>query len=330
MADPQNFNDLMLEYLKQKNKNSLSKPMKQKLSVAQMDSLNNRLKILMPQFKKAINEKSLLNAKTVISDLQPVLRSLNKTTKLVEVKNQFFELALEEQEHDLAIDGFLSNRRLISNTTRLHLEATALLAIAYLRKNEIEKAKPFIKEVLQNKNVIKTERTREKFNKEIIARFDEECALVSLKTDKKIELNVDKIYEDVNAVNSLTDKQLYSLIGKALPKLTKALLFEVDKFSKNQLTYEEQKFLPSSEEIIKDEQAGRTVFSAFKSVVYKSLCDPSSEVYKIWYSNMVGVVIDKKYITTAIAVALTGSGIGIMALIISRCFSFKVWFGHLL
>lgn len=112
MADPQNFNDLMLEYLKQKNKNSLSKPMKQKLSVAQMDSLNNRLKILMPQFKKAINEKSLLNAKTVISDLQPVLRSLNKTTKLVEVKNQFFELALEEQEHDLAIDGFLSNRRL--------------------------------------------------------------------------------------------------------------------------------------------------------------------------------------------------------------------------
>lgn len=32
---------------------------------------------------------------------------------------------------------------------------------------------------------------------------------------------------------------------------------------------------------------------------------------------MVGVVIDKKYITTAIAVALTGSGIGIMALVIS-------------
>lgn len=57
MTDPQNFNDLMLEYLKQKNENSLSKPVKQKLSVTQMDSLNNRLKILMPQFKKLLTKK---------------------------------------------------------------------------------------------------------------------------------------------------------------------------------------------------------------------------------------------------------------------------------
>lgn len=318
MADLPNFNDLMNEYLKKQSEKSPSKPVKQKLSITQMDSLNNRLTILTPQFKKAIAERNFSNAKNVIADLQPVLRSLNKTTRLVEFKNQFFELALEEHEYDFAIDGFLSNRSLVSNITRLHLEATALLAIAYLRKKEIEKAKPFIKEVLQNKNVIKTESTREKFNKEIIARFDEECALYSLTTDKKPELDVDVLHgEAIKIANTLTDEQLYSLMGKVLPKLTKDLLFEVDKFSKNQLTYKEQKLLPSSEEIIKDEQAGRTVFSSFKRVVYKSLCDPTSEVYKIWYSNVVGVVVDKKFITASIGAALAGTGIGITALIVT-------------
>jgi len=187
-----------------------------------------------------------------------------------------------------------------------------------LRKNEIEKAKPFIREVLQNKKVIKTDATREKFNKEIIARFDEECALSSLQSNSKIELNIDDLHNEViKAVNTLTDEQLYIVIGKTLPKLTKDLLFEVDKFSKNQLTYKEQKMLPSPEELIEDEPAGRTVFSAFKRVVYKSLCDPTSEVYKAWYSNAVGSVVDKKYITAAVVLALAGQGIGIIALAIS-------------
>ena len=69
--------------------------------------------------------------------------------------------------------------------------------------------------------------------------------------------------------------------------------------------------------LIKDEPAGRTVFSSFKRVVYKSLCDPTSEVYKAWYSNAVGSVVDKKYITAAVALALSGQGIGIIALAIS-------------
>jgi hypothetical protein len=200
MSEPRSFNDLMQEYLKQKDEKSPSKPVKQRLSIIQTDSLNQRLKNLMPQFKKVIKERNFSDARIVISDLQAVLRTLNKTTKLVELKNQFFELALEDHEYDFAIEGFLSNRKLVNDTTRLHLEATALLAIAYLQKNDIEKAKPFIKEVLQNKNVIKTEATREKFNKEIIARFDEECALFSLKSDEKIEINIDVIHKEVITV----------------------------------------------------------------------------------------------------------------------------------
>ncbi len=157
MTDPKKINELFQDLLKQKlesNPSKPSKPAKQRLSILQVESLNRRLDNLLPQFKKAIQDRKLSDAKIVASDLQQVLRTLNKMTRLVELKNQLFELALEEQEYDFAIDGFLSNRILVSNTTRLHLEATALLAIAYLRRTEIEKAKPFIKEVLENDKVI--------------------------------------------------------------------------------------------------------------------------------------------------------------------------------
>lgn len=267
---------------------------------------------------KAIQEKNINNAKIITSDLQQVLRSLGKTAKLVEFKNQLFELALEENDYDFAIDGFLSNRALVNSSTRLHLEATALLAIAYLRKKEIENAKPFIQEVLENKKVIKTEATRKKFNKEIIARFDEECALASLNSSRKIELDIDELHQEVlKVLNTSTDEQLFITIGKTVPKFTKDLLYEVDKFSKTLLPYKEQKMLPTSEDLIKDEPAGRTVFSSFKRVIYKSLCDPESEVYKAWYSNAVGSLVDKKFITAAVGFALAGHGIGVTALIIS-------------
>jgi hypothetical protein len=318
MAEPKSINDIMQEALKRAAEKTPSKPAKQRISLIQMDSLNQRLKSLTPQFRKAIKERNFSTAKIILSDLQAVLRNLNSTTKLVEFKNQFFELALEEQQYDFAIDGFLSNRKLVNDKTRLHLEATALLAIAYLRKSEIENAKPFIKEVLQNKNVIKTEATREKFNREIIARFDEECALFSLKTTDLIELNTEELHKQViKLIDNSTEEQLYITIGKSLPKLTKDLLFEVDRFSKNLLPFKEQKLLPPPAEVIKDEQAGRTVFSAFKRVVYKSLCDPTSEVYKAWYTNAASSVVDKKYITAAIALALTGQGIGAIALALS-------------
>lgn len=318
MTDPRKIDDIFNHLVRQRMESKASKPVTPKLSIQQIESLNKRLEILIPQFKKAIQAKNLPDAKVVISDLQQVLRNLGKITRLVEFKNQLFELALEEKEYDFAIDGFLSNRALVNNTTRLHLEATALLAIAYLRKNEIENAKPFIKEVLQNKKVIKTDSTREKFNKEIIARFDEECALASLKSNNKVETSVDELHHEViKILNTSTNEQLYITIGKTIPRLTKDLLYEVDKFSKNQLPYKEKNMLPPPEELIKDEPAGRTVFSAFKRVVYKSLCDPTSEVYKAWYSNGVGSVVDKKYITAAVALALTGQGIGIVALAIS-------------
>jgi len=277
-----------------------------------------RLGRLEPQLKLAVAEKDFDSAKQIVSDIQDFLRPTGHLSRLIQVKNWLFELAIEIGEYDYAERGFIGNRKLVNKNTRLYLESTTLLAICYLRKNEYEKAKPFIQEVLKNEKVIKSERTRRDFHHAIINRFDEEAALFSLKIEKNEPLDLDEIQREAGMMmSSNSEDGIYLILGKALPKQTKDILFQIDDFSKNQLPTAERKMLPSPKDMIKDEVAGKTVFQSLKRVIYNSLCDPESEVYQAWFKNGLGVVLDKKYITSAIAASLIGLGIGFKALAIS-------------
>ncbi len=277
-----------------------------------------RLGRLEPQLKLAVAEKDFDTAKLIVSDIQDFLRPTGHLNRLVQVKNWLFELAIEIGEYDYAERGFIGNRQLVNKNTRLYLEATTLLAICYLRKNDYEKAKPFIQEVLKNEKIIKSERTRRDFHHAIINRFDEEVALFSLKIEKNEPLDLDEIQREAGMImSSNSEDDIYLILGKALPKQTKDILFQIDDFSKNQLSSAERKMLPSPKDMIKDEVAGKTVFQSLKRVIYNSLCDPKSEVYQAWFKNGLGVVLDKKYITSAIVASLTGLGIGFKALAIS-------------
>jgi tetratricopeptide (TPR) repeat protein len=277
-----------------------------------------RLARLEPQLKLAVLEKNFENAKRIVSDIQDFLRPSGHITRLVQVKNTLFELAIEIGLYDYAEQGFIGNRKLVNKNTRLYLEATALLAICHLRKSEYEKAKPYIQEVLKNENIIKSEKTRRNFHHGVIERFDEEAALFSLKFERNEKLDIDEIQREAGILlSSSTEDGIYLILGKSLPKQTKDILFQIDDFAKNQLSSAERKMLASPKELVKDEIAGKTVFQSLKRVIYKSLCDPNSEVYKAWYNNGLGVVLNKKYITSAIVVSLTGLGIGFSALAIS-------------
>lgn len=289
----------------------ISKP---KLSEVQ----KKRLKILEPQLSKAVNEKDFKLALNVVSDMQDMLKTTGHITKLVQYKNWLFELALDVEEYTIAERGFIGNRKLVNKNTRLYLEATALLAITYLRTSEYEKSKPLISEVLKNDKVIKTERTRQIFKKTIIERFDEEVALYSIREDFTPTFNIDQIQNDAGIlVATKTEEDIFKYLGNSVPQKTKNLLFDIDSFSKNQLSYDERKLLPSPAEIIKDESTGKTIFSSLKRVIYNSICDPKSEVYKAWFTNGLSVVLDKKYITGAVIASLTSLGIGLKALAIS-------------
>lgn len=279
------------------------------------DKQKERLQILEPKLKIAISEKNLETAKRLVVDLQTVLRKTGHLTRLLQSKNRLYELALEMSELGFAIRGLEGNRKLVSDRTRLYLEATSLLAICYLRKEDLEKAKPLIKEVLHNDSVIKSERTRAKFRKEIIDRFNEETALYSLKNKDQESYTDDELESEViRLVTKKTESEIYLSLGKSVPQRTKYLLFQVHEFSTKQLPSAERFALPSPEEKIKDKEVGKTVFQSVKRVLYNSLCDPESEIYQVWFKNGMGMVLNKNYIRGAVIAVFTGLGIGIKML----------------
>lgn len=308
--------DELLRMAQLSGKKKVNKAEKEVLTDAQRGILTNRMEKLLLQFKKSINSNDYNGAKLNMVDLQHVLRRLNKHNKLIECKNRLYELAIDYKDYGTAISGLESNRDVVRESTRTHLEATALLAIAHLRLGELEKAKPYIKTVLQNDKVIKTEATRTRFRKEIIERFDEEIILFSLKgnsIDTIDNQQVEQILENLLS-ESPTVETLYKLIGRDAPKNTKFLLFEVDKYSKSLLPANEKKLLAPPEAFMEDEPAGRSVYGSIKRVIYNSICDPNNEVYKLWFTNGIGKVPNKRMITAFVASIINPlMGFGIFA-----------------
>lgn len=276
-----------------------------------------RLRKLEPKLKNAIENRDFDSAISLTKDLQDLLKPTKNYNRLVQSKNRFYELAIDCDKIDLAINGLLSNREVVRKTTRLYLEATALLSIAYLRKNDVESAKPYIKEVLQNDDVIKTEKTRIAFNSEIVERFDQEIILASLKDISNDEFTRDEVESDViRTIQSQNEDEIYENIGKLIPQKSKYLLFEVHDFSIKQLPSAERLALPSPDQKIKDAEIGKTTFQSIKRVIYNSLCNPSSDIYKSWFNNGMQVVLSKGYITTAVISCFAHLGIGIKSIIV--------------
>ena len=277
-----------------------------------------RLKVLEPNLKSAISERNYEEARAIMKKLEDLLKPTGHLTRFMQSENRFLELALELNELYTATTGFERIRKKASEYTRLYLEATALLAICYLRTEDIERAKPLIKEVLTNDKVIKTERTRALFRVEILERFNQEATLFSLKNKKTEEFTEEELETEIMQllINNKSEDELYLSLGQVVPNQTKNLLFQVHQYSTNQLPYNEKIALPSPEEKIKEKEVGKTVFQSVKRVIYNSLCDPKSEIYKAWFTNgAASLVLSKGYIRTAIISSLANIGVSIKMLI---------------
>jgi len=274
-----------------------------------------RLKSLEPKLKNAIANKDLATAKRLVFDLQALLRPTGHTIRLIESKNRLYELAIDLGEIGFAKTGLASNRQVTKKNTRTNLEATALSAICLLRENKIEEAKPLIKEVLKNDKVIKSERTRALFRKAIVERFNEEITLCSLKEEPKQDFTEEDIEPEITKLlRTSNNDQLYLAVGNATPEYTKHNLLQVHKYSTNQLPTAERLSLPSPEQKGEPKEVGKTVFKSIKRVIYNSLCDPESDIYKTWYNNGMQLVLNKKFIHTAVITTLANFGIGIKML----------------
>lgn len=279
------------------------------------DRQKQRLKVLEPKLKVAISNRDFSTAKSLVADLQALLKPTGHLARLIQSKNRLYELAIEIGEINTAIRGLKSNRTVVNSNTRLYLEATSLLAICYLRQEEIELAKPLIKEVLTNDTVIKSSRTRKQFRVEIVERFNQETALYSLKNKDKEDISKEELQEQVGKIlMSQNEEEIYTTLGKSVPQHTKYLLFEVHQYSLKQLPSAERLALPSPEEKIKEKEVGKTVFQSVKRVIYNSLCDKESEIYKIWYTNGMEIILSKGYISSAVLSCMNNIGIGMKLL----------------
>lgn len=94
----------------------------------------------------------------------------------------------------IAVPGFIGIRGKVAKTTRLHLEATALLAICYLRQKKLAGAEPLIREVLRNRN-IRSESRRKQFLREVVSRFKEEGLLGALSGQVREELDAEEVQQ---------------------------------------------------------------------------------------------------------------------------------------
>ncbi len=277
----------------------------------------NHLHVLEPALKTAALRGDYDAAKRLAIDVQNLLRPTGHEMRLMQSKAWLFEAAMEAGLLDVAIPGFIGIRGKTSPGSRIHLEATVLLAISYLRQKQLPKAEPLVAAALKSRN-IKSEARRRRFLQHIVARFEEEGllgALVRIQSDKLDPAEIETLAATL--VRSKNEDEILFEMGAALPGEAVLFLLKVDAMAKRSLTTKEVLYLPGGSQIIEKAKLGRTVFASFKRILWRSLCDPDSDVYKAWFAKGLGYVLDRKYIGTAVTVALLHSGIGIKALAVS-------------
>lgn len=278
-----------------------------------------RVDRLESQLKIATSKGDLISAKRIIIDLQPILNSTGNTARLMQAKIRLYEVSMDLGLLDNAVNGLNSVRTTVNKNTRTFLEASVLLAICYLRLKALSKAEPIIRDVLVNDSVIKSQDKRKIFRINIIERFDEEGLLFALREDVKSNFNLDYQEIEVEAAKliqaNLDEDGLFENIGKVIPSSAKNILLQVDQFSKKQLPSAERIALPSGTQILENKKVGKTLFKSVKRVLYKSICDKDSEIYKEWYqSGLTGVT---SLITVIVADAFHSLNIVIRGIIVT-------------
>jgi len=152
----------------------------------------------------------------------------------------------------------------------------------------------------------------------MVARFEEEGVLGSLIRRQTEQMNAEEI-QDLAAtlVRTKSEDEILYELGDSLPAEAIKFLLNVDFIAKRGLTAKEVHYLPGESQIVEKAELGRTTFRSFKRVLWRSLCDPNSDVYKAWFRDGLCYVLNKKYIAIAVTAMLANLGIGIRALAVS-------------
>lgn len=225
-----------------------------------------------------------------------------------------FEAALNAGEVMTAEAGLRGVCAKTAPTTKVHLEAQALLVVCLLRQKKIAEAEPLIAKVLQGRSIKDAER-RKHFIESVTTRYQLESYMTAVRDYCHEALDATTV--DSAAIQELktrTEDELYNQIAIALPKEVLDFVFRVDQATRGQLTMTERLYLPSPMQLERKVDQGRNFFSSLKLVIWKSLCDPKSEIYRAWYTNGVAHVLSKKYYAIVVTAALVDIGFAAKAI----------------
>ncbi|MEL6109160.1 MAG: hypothetical protein AAFU85_24395 [Planctomycetota bacterium] len=269
-----------------------------------------RLRPLEKQLRAAVGKGALEEAIELTGQIQSLFTN-REHHRLLKAKLWVFEAALDANRLSYAESGFRGVRKLSNSGTRLHLEASALLGVCLLRQQDTPEAKKLFRGVIKSINDISSDRTRRQFQKRLIERIEEECILSELIGAGEARLDVSEMHEQaVLLIRRNSDNEILKLIGNSVPSSGIKLLHDVRDYSIKLLPAPDRKLLPASEEAERPLVVGKKTAAVLKRIAWKSLCDPESELYRLW-SKQVPKVFNETYFTGSLAATLASWRIGL-------------------
>lgn len=261
--------------------------------------------------QKAVSQAEPERAIEIATNIQALFGHDRTHHRLLKAKLWAYEACIDGNRLNYAESGLIGIRRIAGRTTRLHLEASALLAISLLRQKKLSDAKKVIREVIANINNIASGRTRHQFQRRFIERIEEECILAEMIGVDDGALKPDEIESKaILLVQHNSDDEIYKLIGNSVPTAGIRLLNDVRTYSLNLLPPPDRKLLPAPAKAEEPKNIGRTTFALLRRIAWKTFCKPSSPIYKLW-SQRIPKVFNDGYFSAAVIATLSEYRIGL-------------------
>lgn len=263
----------------------------------------SKLRVLENSLRAATARADCVAALEVLGKIQDLFGADRRHHRLLKNKLWAFESCLDNNDLTFAESGLIGVMQLSGTKTRIYVESASLLAVCYLRLKKPEKAKPLIRTVIARINNIKSAVRRQQFQRRFIERIEEECILSELIGRSDGEMDIQAIHDNaVKLLKENNEDQLMEFIGGLIPPAGVKLLTDVRDYSILQLPTPDRKLLPGAKDAEKPLHLGRRASAVLKRIGWRSLCDPTSTIYKLWSEK-----VDKVYNETYFTVALTST-----------------------
>jgi hypothetical protein len=225
------------------------------------------LRPLEAELKRAVAQAEPDAAIEAAAKIQALFDFDRSHHRLLRAKLWAFEACVDANRLSYAERGLTGVRNLAGATTRLSLEAGALLSVVLLRQKKSAEAKRLLREVIENINNITSDRTRHQFQRRLISRIEEECILAELIGTDDGPMNVEEIQaKAVLLLQRNSDDEILRLIGNSVPVAGLNLLNDVRSYSILQLPAPDRKLLPPPEKSQEPKNVGKAAFAMLRRI----------------------------------------------------------------